>query len=352
MALADLKVVRVVRGCDLDGSGTEFHIDILVGDDRDLLVDKRKDDHLPDQILVALIVRMDGDRRIAEHRLGTRCRDLERVVSPDDRIADMPEMSFLILVLDLGVREGRLADRAPVDDPLAAVDISLLIEVQEDRLNRLRASLVHCKALALPVAARSELPKLLRDRSAVLLLPVPDLLQELLAADLALVDTLILQRVRHAHLGRDRGVVGPGNPQRLVSLHPSPADQDILQGLVEGVAHVQLPCNIGRRNHDRERLLVRLHVSVERSGLLPFLIPFLFNTARIICACKLQFSLPPAFYYRHFSPGSDLPTHRQHPPQNLRADSSSAAAGARRKTRLSQFIIIPLSGLNNNCLEM
>jgi hypothetical protein len=47
----------------------------------------------------------------------------------------MPEMSFLLYMLYLCVRNGCLTYRTPVDDPGTFVDISLFIEIDKYFLN-------------------------------------------------------------------------------------------------------------------------------------------------------------------------------------------------------------------------
>ena len=46
-------------------------------------------------------------------------------------------------------------------------------------------------------------------------------------------------------------MIGAGLPQRVAPLHPVIAGQDILQGIVERMAHMQAARDIGRRDHDR-----------------------------------------------------------------------------------------------------
>ena len=52
----------------------------------------------------------------------------------------------------------------------------------------------------------------------------------------------------------DAGVVGAGHPEGVEALHPPPADQDVLQRVVERMAQVQSPGHVRRRDDDRERL--------------------------------------------------------------------------------------------------
>ena len=69
----------------------------------------------------------------------------------------MPEMSCLILVLNLSIRNGCKALRAPVDYSLALIYLSLVIEIYENLLHSLRTALVHCKTLSVPVRRRTDL---------------------------------------------------------------------------------------------------------------------------------------------------------------------------------------------------
>ena len=70
MPQTDLEVVRVVGRCDFDCAGTEFRVDMFVGDDDQLTVcDERMRQRLADQVAVALVVGMHRDRGVAEHRL-------------------------------------------------------------------------------------------------------------------------------------------------------------------------------------------------------------------------------------------------------------------------------------------
>ena len=49
----------------------------------------------------------------------------------------------------------------------------------------------------------------------------------------------------HHHLRGDAGVVGAGQPERVVAEHAMPADDDVDLGVLEHVAHVQDPVTLG-----------------------------------------------------------------------------------------------------------
>ena len=66
--------------------------------------------------------------------------------------------------------------------------------------------------------------------------PLPDALFELFAAQVAAVDAFFGELALHHHLGGDAGVIGAGQPERVVAEHAVPADGDIDLGVLEHVA--------------------------------------------------------------------------------------------------------------------
>ena len=69
---ADLVVVGVVGGGDLDGARAEVHLDHLVPDDRQALAAEGVDDALALEVRVLGVLGLDGHGRVAQHRLDTR----------------------------------------------------------------------------------------------------------------------------------------------------------------------------------------------------------------------------------------------------------------------------------------
>src|SRR5947209_15493245 len=99
MSLPDFEIVEVMRGRDLDRTGPLLRIGIFIGDDRYAASDQGQDGVLADEVLVAPVLRMHGDRDVAEHRLRPRGRDRDedrRIVWIEgrafQRIPDVPEV--------------------------------------------------------------------------------------------------------------------------------------------------------------------------------------------------------------------------------------------------------------------
>ena len=210
---------------------------------------------LPDERPVALILGMDGDGRVGEHRLRAHGRDGEHPVPALERVVDLIEGVGDLLVDDLEVGDRRARARVPVDHVVVAVDQPLLIERDEDPIDGADVVLVKGESLALVITRRAEALVLLDDLAAVLLAPFPDALDECLAAEVVTRDALRAQLLLDDHLGSDAGVVGAEDPQRVAPPHAIDPAQRILDRAVERVAHVQRTGHVRRRDRDREVLL-------------------------------------------------------------------------------------------------
>ena len=154
VAAADLEVVGVVAGRDLQRAGAELGLDVIVGDDLQLAPDERQDRGLADQALVALVVGLHRDRGVGEHRLRAHRGDRDRARAGGERVVDVVERVGDLALLDLEVGDRRAAARIPVDHVAVAVDVALLVERDEDLQHRLGVGGVEREALVVVVAAR------------------------------------------------------------------------------------------------------------------------------------------------------------------------------------------------------
>ena len=93
--------------------------------------------------------------------------------------------------------------------------------------------------------------------------------QKALPAQVFLREAFLRHGRHDLHLCGNAGVVGSRLPKRVISLHPPPPDQNVLEGIVQRMAHVQLSRNIRRGNHNGIGRLILLHFCVEVSSLFP-----------------------------------------------------------------------------------
>ena len=221
--------------------------------DGDLAVDDGELDGLAHEGGLLGVLRGDGNARVAEHGLGARGGDDDVVLAVDrlgQRVAQVPQVALLVLILGLVVRDGGGAVGAPVDDSLATVDQAVVVPVAEDLTHGLGVILVHGEALVVEVDGAAHALDLLDDDAAVLVGPVPAGVDKLVATDLQAADALALELLVDLGLRGDTGVIGAQHPARGLAAHASHTDDGVLDGVVGSVAHVELAGHVGRRNGD------------------------------------------------------------------------------------------------------
>src|SRR5215203_4856913 len=128
---AYLEVVGVMRRGDLEDTRTELGIYVLVGEDLYLSLDERHHYPAPDEIFVPLILRVDDERHVAEHRLRTGRED--------------------VCVIDLQVTDRRTVVGAPVGDTVAAVDQTFVVQADKGRQDSVDVIVIHGVPEATPV---------------------------------------------------------------------------------------------------------------------------------------------------------------------------------------------------------
>ena len=281
---ADLEVVRIVRRGDLHRAGAERRVDVLIGDHRDPPAGQRQLHLAADQVPVPVVIGVHGHRGVAQHRLGAGGGDHDRVRIPlrggvggaspraNTAVADRDQLALVLAVVHLDVGQRGQAARAPVDDPLGAVDKAVVEEPLEDGLYGAGQALVHGEPLAGPVHAVAEAAHLGQDLPAGGRLPLPDSLDERLAAQVVPAQSLLGQLALDDVLGGDARVVHPRQPKRGVALHAAAPDDGVDDGVVERVADVQYARHVRGRDHDRERGGVPLQFGGEVTRLLPELV--------------------------------------------------------------------------------
>ena len=266
----------------LQGARSEFDVHVFVADHGDRTAHQRHDDAGPlGQPLVARVVGIDAQRRVAQNGFGARRGDDDRPVGALDRIAQVVEFAVRLLEDHLLVRKGRLRRGVPVDHPHAAVDFPLFIEVAEDAQDAFRAGFVHREARAVPVARGAQLAQLLEDHAAVFLFPLPGVAEELLARERRLFDALFVEHRHHLGLGGDRRMVHARHPAGVFSRHAGAAHQHVLQRVVEHVPHVEHARHVGGRNDDRVGFPF-VGLRVEDAPVDPVVVPLGFDLLRCV----------------------------------------------------------------------
>ena len=142
--------------------------------------------------------------------------------------------------------------RVPVHQPLVAIDQAVPVQLHEHLADGGVQPFVQGEAFARPVARRPQPAQLAHNGAARVGLPLPDLVDERLAAHVAPPDIAGGgQLALDHHLGGDARMVRAGQPQHRLAGHPVIAGQDVLQRIVQRVADVERARHVRRRNDDR-----------------------------------------------------------------------------------------------------
>ncbi len=279
---AQLPVVHVVGGRDLQAAGAEVLVHVGVGDDGQFAVHQGQAHGAADGRAVAGVLGVHRHRGVAQHGLGPGGGHGEGAPAVGQGVRYMVERALLGRELHLVVGQGGVAAAAPVDDVLAAVDEALVVEAHEHRAHGLGQAFVHGEPLPGPVHGRAQPAHLVQDAAAVLLAPLPDPFDELLAAQLGPGAALGLERALHHVLGGDARVVRARHPQHLAAALAVVPAQHVLQGDVERVADVQLAGHVWGRDDDGVGLARPLRVRGEGLFRFPVRAPARFHVGRVV----------------------------------------------------------------------
>ena len=233
---ADLVVQGVMSRSDLERAGAEVALDTLVGDHRHASLDERDDHVAADEVAIAIVLWVHRDRDVREDRCWPHRRDRDVPLGLGERVAHVAQRVVDVLVRDLEVGEGRLVERAPVDDPVRPVDPALPVEMDEVAHDRAHVRVVHREALAAVVERGAGPAELEHDLAAVLAQPLPDARLERLPAEVLPRLPLGREMFLDGVLGRDPRVVEAGLEERVVALHAARADDRVGEGQLQRMA--------------------------------------------------------------------------------------------------------------------
>ena len=140
---AQVVVVDVVGGGDLQGAGAELAVHVFVHDDGHHAAHAGHYDALALEPGVALVLGVHAHGGVTHDGLGTGGGDDDIFILALHEVAEVEEFAVALLVDDLLVADGGEGLGIPVDHTHAAVDEPLVVEVDEDAHHALVAYIVH-----------------------------------------------------------------------------------------------------------------------------------------------------------------------------------------------------------------
>ena len=290
-------VVKVMRAGDLDAAGAEIAIHKIICDDRDFAITQWQVHHLADEMFVALVLRMNSQRAVGEHRLWASGGDVHadhrfavciELRAVRKRVQDVPHETVALDRFNFKIGHGGLQHRIPMHQAFAAINQPLFEQRDERFDHAFRHVRIHREVTLIalgivskaPVRGRAETTHLLRDGGAGRLLPFPHAFGEFFATEIVPRLAFGLQLLLDHNLCGDAGVVGADDPVRVVALHAVIANERVHQRLLECMSHVQHTGHVGRRQLNGVTRLRRVAARFEITRLLPDWIPLFLDVLR------------------------------------------------------------------------
>ena len=226
---------------------------------------------LPYQVRLLFIGRVDGDDLAGTDQLGAGGGYHDVVVGAGDLELEVVEFVDVVLVLDLGIGEGRHTSGTPVDGEVGLVDEAAVEQLHEGELGDAPVVggvrlVVDGRIHALPEDLEV-FGHLFDEAVGVVRTEFP----VLLPGQVELGDVVLL-----LHTDLDRGTVDveTEGEEDVVALHPPVAGGEVDERVSGGVSEVEVPGCISGRVVDAENGLVGFGVEAVDGLLLPHLLPF------------------------------------------------------------------------------
>jgi len=234
-------------------SCTEFDIYIIILNHWDDTAYQRNNNLLTFQVLIFRVIRIDTHSGIAHNRLRTSSRNNGITVFTLYLISQIIQLSMLLFVNHLLVRQSCQCLRVPVYHTHATVNKSLLVKVYKYFQHTFATLFVHSKSSTVPVTGCPQLTELFQDNPTMFICPCPSMLQKLVTSQISLFNTLCSQLIHHLCFGSDRGMVGSRHPTSILAFHTCTTNEDILNGIIKHVSHMQHTGDVRGRNNDGVR---------------------------------------------------------------------------------------------------
>ena len=249
----------------------------------------------PYNILKAGIQRIDRHRAIYQNRFRARCCDNDSLGGIiQKRITDIMHNAVFFFADDFQIGNGGEHYRIPINQTLAAINQTFVIQAHKNIINHFRQTFVHRKTLARPIASGADAAHLRSDNITRLFLPLPCITQKLLARKCFRINAALFQIAGDNNLRGDSGMVGACLPQYIFTAHFLAPHQSIHQRMLKSMPHVQSAGNIRRRQDNTIiAVLVALRLRIKTSRRQPACI----TTALGGCRVKMFIKHHRARYY-------------------------------------------------------
>ena len=277
-------VVGVVCRSNFYSAGTKFQIYIAICNNGNDAFSNGQAQMLANQMTITGVFRINCYCSIAQHGFRTSgSNGQESTFFFHNRVLDIPQVTCVILMFYFDITQSGVTVNAPVGNTGTFVNQAFFVQGAEHFAYSLRAAFIHSKAFAFPIAGNAQAFQLVDDAVAILVLPFPNTFQEFFTTKIiAGFIFFFFNYFFYFNLGSQACMVIAGHPQGIVTHHAVPTNQNILQGVVQSVTHMQLTGDIRRGNYDAECFFTFLYFCMKITIVFPIFIPFLLNGSGVV----------------------------------------------------------------------
>ena len=152
MPVADLIIILIMCGGNLQCAGPEFMIHIIIAYERDLPVYQGNDHHFPMQMLIPGIFRVHRNGGITQDGFRPGCGNHNSGLIPDHLVPYIIQFGLNLQVVHLLIGNSRFGLWIPVDHANPAIDISFIKEVNKNADHRFIINIIHSEPGPVPIA--------------------------------------------------------------------------------------------------------------------------------------------------------------------------------------------------------
>ena len=245
-------VVHIVSRCYLQTSCTELNIYIVVFNNWNHTVHQRHNHLLTLQPLILRVVRIDTHCSITHNCFRTSsCNNcITSFCVTFYLITQIKQLAVFFLINYFFITQCSQGFRIPVYHTDPTINQALIIKVDKYLDYTFAAFFIHCESSTIPVARCPQFTQLLQNNTSVFFCPSPCVLQELLTSQISLFNTLLCQFIHDLCFCCNRSMVSTRYPTSIFPHHTGTTYQNILNGIVKHVSHVENSGHIWRWNND------------------------------------------------------------------------------------------------------
>ena len=139
----------------LQATGTEFHIHIIIQNDRNFPVYQRHNNSLTVQMCISLVVWIDTHRSVAQNSFRSGSGDSYKIRRINNLIANVIQLRIYFFVNHLFVAEGCFCGWVPIDHAGSAINLSFVVKIYKGVDYAIGILFIHGERGAIPVATRT-----------------------------------------------------------------------------------------------------------------------------------------------------------------------------------------------------